>query len=125
MADMTQARMRVDARVQWPSWIDIALGVWLIVAPFALGYSGETAPLWNDIIFGIVVGVLALIAGLTVMSWPSLLSILAGIWLIIAPFALSYDSDDAMTNDIVVGIVVIVFAALSVFLKRRGTPGGA
>jgi len=35
------------------------LGVWLIIAPFLLGYSALAAALWNDIIVGIVVVVLA------------------------------------------------------------------
>jgi hypothetical protein len=40
-------------------WINVVLGVWLIIAPFLLGYSALTAALWNDIIVGIVVVVLA------------------------------------------------------------------
>jgi hypothetical protein len=33
--------------------------VWLILAPFTLGYSAIVAALWNDIIVGVVVIVLA------------------------------------------------------------------
>jgi hypothetical protein len=40
-------------------WINVVLGVWLIIAPFLLGYSALTAALWNDIIVGIVIVVLA------------------------------------------------------------------
>jgi len=40
-------------------WINVVLGVWLIIAPFLLGYSALAAALWNDIIVGIVVVVLA------------------------------------------------------------------
>lgn len=36
-------------------WVNVCLGVWLIVAPFLLGYSSLAGPLWNDIITGIVV----------------------------------------------------------------------
>lgn len=36
------------------SWINAVLGVWLIIAPFLLSYSGTSAALWNDIIVGIV-----------------------------------------------------------------------
>ena len=49
-------------------WINTVLGIWLIVAPFILSYTGVTAALWNDIIVGIVVAVLAAWAALTVSS---------------------------------------------------------
>lgn len=47
-------------------WINVLAGIWLIIAPFVLGYSVVTAALWNDIIVGIVVVVLAGWAALTV-----------------------------------------------------------
>jgi SPW repeat len=40
-------------------WINAILGVWLIIAPFVLGYTALVAALWNDIIVGIVVVVIA------------------------------------------------------------------
>ena len=47
------------------SWINAVLGVWLIVAPFIVQYANVGAALWNDIIVGILVGVLAGWAALT------------------------------------------------------------
>jgi hypothetical protein len=43
----------------WLSWVNAALGVWFVVAPFILGYNEVTAALWNDIIVGIAIIVLA------------------------------------------------------------------
>lgn len=42
------------------NWITVILGLWLIIAPFALSYSTHAQPLWNDIILGVV---LALFGG--------------------------------------------------------------
>ncbi len=39
-------------------WINAVLGVWLIAAPFVLGYTGVTYALWSDVIVGIAVAVL-------------------------------------------------------------------
>ncbi len=36
------------------SWVNALLGVWLIIAPFLLSYTGTGTALWNDIIIGIV-----------------------------------------------------------------------
>ncbi len=44
------------------SWVNFILGLWLIVAPFALGYSPQMgSKVANDVIVGIVVLVLALV----------------------------------------------------------------
>lgn len=45
----------------WTNWFNLVLGVWLVIAPFVLGYSNKPAALWNDIILGLAVGVLAYI----------------------------------------------------------------
>ena len=37
------------------SGVNLLAGIWLIIAPFLLGYSDQAAPLWNDIIVGIIV----------------------------------------------------------------------
>ena len=43
---------------------------------------------------------------------PSLLNVVAGVWLILSPFVLGYSTDAAARNvDIVVGVVVAVLAA--------------
>lgn len=44
--------------------------------------------------------------------WISGLNVLAGIWLIIAPFVLLYGNRTARINDIVLGIVIGVFALI-------------
>ncbi len=36
------------------SWVNALLGIWLIIAPFLLSYTGTGAALWNDIIIGLV-----------------------------------------------------------------------
>lgn len=40
-------------------WINAVLGVWLVVSPFALDYSATVMAMWNSIIVGLVVLVLA------------------------------------------------------------------
>lgn len=52
----------------WASWVNVALGVWLVLAPFVLGYAALATPLWNDIVLGIVVIGLALWSGMAASS---------------------------------------------------------
>jgi hypothetical protein len=42
---------------RWEERVNLVLGLWLIVAPFALGfYHAEVAAAWNQIILGMLIG---------------------------------------------------------------------
>lgn len=90
--------------------INFILGVWLIISPWIFSYTSGAAK-WNQFAFGIAIAVLAIIRyAIPRTSWASWLNGLAGIWMIIAPFILSYDQTVAYWNEIIVGIVVAVLA---------------
>lgn len=97
------------------SWVNFILGLWLIVAPFALVYRGISAALWDNVIVGIIVAVLAGWRALgkesvrmTVTSWA--IAVL-GLWTLAAPFALRYNGNaHAMWNNVIVGIVLAIIA---------------
>lgn len=97
------------------SWMNFILGLWLVVAPFVLLYRGISAALWDNVIVGIVIAILAgwralgkESARMTVASW---LVALLGLWTIAAPFVLHYAGNaSAMWNGVIVGIVVAVLA---------------
>ncbi|MCS6945356.1 MAG: SPW repeat protein [Sutterellaceae bacterium] len=44
----------------WQQWANVAFGLWLIVSPWLLGFGGVAAALYNAVIVGLVVAVLAL-----------------------------------------------------------------
>lgn len=39
----------------WPSWVNVLLGIWLIISPWIYGYVAHTARVWNSVILGIIV----------------------------------------------------------------------
>ena len=44
----------------WEEWANVALGIWLLISPWVLGFSSMMAAMWNAVIVGIVVAALAL-----------------------------------------------------------------
>ncbi len=48
------------------SWLNAILGLWLIIAPFTLGYSKLASAMWNDVVIGIIV--------LVVGAWAALVA---------------------------------------------------
>jgi len=45
---------------RWEEWINVLLGVWLIISPWVLHFSADTKATSNAVIVGIIVGLLAL-----------------------------------------------------------------
>ena len=43
----------------WEEWVNMALGAWLIASPFVLGFTTSVAAMWNQLIVGLLVGILA------------------------------------------------------------------
>jgi hypothetical protein len=58
---VNEERVRVPERSGWGSgWVNILLGIWVIISPFVLGIHSPKG-IWNNVIVGIVVGILAII----------------------------------------------------------------
>lgn len=57
---------------KWEEWLSAVLGAWLIVSLWILGYSVGHVAAWNQVIVGIVVGVLAFWSGVTELNMREL-----------------------------------------------------
>lgn len=130
---MAQTTMDTSVQtVRWTSGINAVAGAWLIVAPFILGYTSIGAALWNDMIVGVAILAMALgrVGSPLRNEGLSWMNFALGIWLVFAPWVLSYGQEaglaaDARTagwNDLIVGIVVLVLAASSAITSRRIHP---
>ena len=49
----------VEAFKIWQEWASLALGAWLLVSPWVLGFSRTRPLMWNAVIFGALVLVFA------------------------------------------------------------------
>lgn len=96
------------------SGLNVLAGIWLIISPYLLGFA-NTSSATNAIIVGIIVGIVALIRVLTSenTAWLSWVNIVLGVWLLISPFMLGFMAGRDLWNSIILGILVIVFAAWS------------
>ena len=50
------------------SWINVILGIWVLISPWALGFASARVPMTNNVITGIVVIVLAAWSALATQS---------------------------------------------------------
>jgi hypothetical protein len=108
------------------SGINVLAGLWLVLAPWFLGYSRVDAALWNDVLVGAAVLILAIIRVVAPgrLVGVSRANVVLGVWLLLAPFVLRYGrgfvlENVAAWNDIVLGVIVMTSAWLSAEITRR------
>ncbi|HUK33598.1 MAG TPA: SPW repeat protein [Vicinamibacterales bacterium] len=105
------------------TWVNILLGVWLVIAPFALStVIPNHAWTANDVILGVLL--IAASWAIVSMAAPSIgvawFEVLCGVWLVVAPFVLHYSGGHVkLGNDVISGIIAIVIAAIALTGIRR------
>jgi hypothetical protein len=112
-------------RKLWPDWVNLVLGIWLFLSPwFGLGEAQGAA--WNSWIFGALIAVFAIAALSLPQKWEEWVNAVFGLWLIVAPFALSFNTEvGAMWNHIVIGVLVGADALWAMQSLRHGTTAHA
>jgi hypothetical protein len=112
------------------TWWLVGLGIWQIVAAFVFGYWVSPLALWNAVIAGVLVVALALLANRREnarydegLDWAIAT---VGLWLLIAPFAMAYNTLVPLAgwNDPIVGVLVMVLALRSATVLRREIAAG-
>lgn len=93
---------------RWQDWVNVLLGAWLIVSPWALGYAGEVpSALWNAYALGLAVAGFAGLAVYMPKAWEEGASIALGVWLILSPWLLGFNTHLAASlNSVLVGLLV-------------------
>ncbi len=101
--------------------VAVAVGVWLVAAPAALGYDDPAAP--NDRIVGPLIASLAFVAAWEVGRPLRWVTLPLGLWMIVAPLALGYDDATAVLNSLASGLVVAATAPIQ-GRRQRAFGGG-
>jgi hypothetical protein len=110
---MSYSERNADTAV-FAGGVNLLAGLWLIVSPWVFGYEAQPGALWNSIIVGIVIVVLAAARQFGAASGWSWVNAVLGAWMIASPFVYHYTPDLAGTwNSIIVGLIVVILAATS------------
>lgn len=113
---------------RWQDSVNLLLGVWLFLSPWALQFTANASAFWNALVLGVVIGAAALAALIQFREWEEWAGIAFGAWLVISPWALGFgtlqrgDVPDAFVatwNFVVVGLLTVGLAAWSLMAKRQ------
>lgn len=95
----------------WQDPVNAVIGIWLVLSPWALSYSGEIVPSANAVVIGVALVAAALGAMLVPQAWEEWTEAALGLWLIVSPWALGFSGHaDARLVAIATGIVIAVLA---------------
>jgi hypothetical protein len=94
--------------VKTANWLIVIAGIWLIIAPFILGFRGTLLSM-NDVITGIVIAMISLIAiGMPEESgWMNWISAILGVWILITAFLMTSIGIAGMWNNLVIGAITV------------------
>ena len=104
---------------RWQDWVSFALGLWLAVSPWIVGYEHRIPETANAAFVGIA---LALAAHFEIGMdelWTEWINFTVGLWLLAAPFALEFIGRAAMVNCIAVGCMICSLAASALQLDKE------
>jgi hypothetical protein len=104
--------------------VNLSLGGVLFFSPWLFDLSAGAQ--WQTAsIVGIIIAVGSIAALAAFAIWEEWLILVAGLALIVAPWLLSFQDSQAMTIDVVIGVIVAALAALEAWLCRwRSLPAG-
>lgn len=95
----------------WARVVEVMLGCWLAVSPFVFRHGPEHRILWfSDLFSALIVVVLALSSFWPPLRFAHVAIVAVGLWLIALGFFAPYPTPPALQNDIVVGLLLMIFA---------------
>ena len=108
----------------WARITSFVLGVWLMADPAFLTYA-DPAARTNDHIVGPVVAGFAFVAMWQLMRPLRWSELVVGVWLLVAPWILGYDTVVSTINSLIVGLLLAVLAFVGVKTSKRFGGGWA
>ncbi len=104
----------------WQDWVNLALGGWLFVSPWVLGYAGTEVAGWNSWSVGLCIVIVASVAAASGSRAAEGIALVLGLWLVISPWVLQIAAvpEPVYWNKAVVGLLVAIFAGWDLIAHR-------
>lgn len=133
--DNGNADPRTLSSNHWPDWVNLVLAAWLFISPGILNFGGSPTgafdttanPVaashadWNAWVLSILIFIVACSAIAQLRAWHAWLTLLLGVWVFVAPWALSFTVlSGAAWDHWIVGALVVLMAAANL-RTMRGT----
>jgi SPW repeat len=100
--------------------VNVVLGLCLVFAPWALGFTSEMAATRNAWIVGAAIALIAVGALFAFREREEWVNLALGVWAILAPWLLGFATvAAALYAHVIIGLIVGVLAALDLWMIRN------
>ena len=107
---------------QWEDWTSWALGIWLLLSPWALFFDQERIALENALAVGALIIVAEIVELSIFRGWEEWINVVLGAWLAVSPWVLGLQSAAARWNFLIVGVLVVALAIYEMRETAAGSP---
>lgn len=116
---------KVELPRHWQDWASWGLALWLLISPWAVGFSRDGPATSNAVVVGALLLALEVVTLSTFRTWEEWANVLIGLWLMLSPFFLPVASGGARVNFLLVGALVVALAAYELWdlAQRRPAQG--
>jgi hypothetical protein len=106
---------------KWQDWTSFVLALWLALSPWLAGYvESHDAATANAVLVGLALALCSHFECVWCDDRPAeWINLVAGLWLLCAPFALDFSSRVASANSIAVGVAIAALAASALSLDKQ------
>lgn len=115
MSEIWQGMNQSGVKSTGADWVNVLFGAWVIASAFALRFASNRSLRWNNVAVGLVVVLLAYLAG--GRRHVRGLVVLLGGWLALSPFVFGFSTTAVTWNDVVMGVLIIIGAVLAEAMK--------
>lgn len=112
--------------MRWQDWMNMLIGLWLIVAPPIMAYTGGLGgtPAMNSYLVGLGLIVIPLLGMVAPGRWREWVVLALAVWLVLSPFILGFRGQGAEAwNTVGSGIVVAIGAIAALRAHGKGPVG--
>ena len=103
----------------WQDPLCIIAGLWMVASPWALAYAAEPRPMWNAVIVGALIALVALYTVFRLTAWKEWANVVLGLWLIASPWILGFSGLTAAAfNAVIVGALVALLSFMVLATDR-------
>lgn len=95
----------------WQDAVNVVLGAWLVLSPWALRFQADTPAMANAVVIGLALLAVALGALVAPREWEEWVEGALGLWLIASPWLLGFSGEPTtMRNAVLSGVVILALA---------------
>ena len=104
----------------WQDLVNAALGVWVVVSPWVLGFEGSSIAMSNAVVVGLALVAAALGAAIVPRAWEEWTEAALGLWLFVSPWILGFSGNrNAMLSTMIAGLVVMALALWTLMTDKE------